>query len=177
MRIWLIGFLCLSLASCNSIYYKPGTLDTRETIYTHRGGYSMARSIKETMEKRGYHLSVGKLKYIAEVSGKDIFQIPKDVKYAVNVEERTEKLRPIWCMFNGFWWWSFNVSVINRYTNEELMSWRGRGCQNSSIRKLNDILDELEMKPEDKPTPQKHRNKPKTCEVPGVIITIDKESR
>ena len=117
MRIWLIGFLCLSLASCNSIYYKPGTLDTRETIYTHRGGYSMARSIKETMEKRGYHLSVGKLKYIAEVSGKDIFQIPKDVKYAVNVEERTEKLRPIWCMFNGFWWWSFNVSVINRYTN------------------------------------------------------------
>lgn len=176
MRIWWIGFLCLGLASCNSVYLKPGSLDTTHKIYAHRGGYSMTRSIKVAMEQRGYKINTGKLKYVTEIAEKEIFEIPNNVKYAVNVEERTEILRPIWCMFNGFWWWNFNVSIINRTTNEEIMSWRGRGCQNSSLRKLNNILDELEMKPEDKPTSKKRKSKPQTCEVPGLIITVEKES-
>ena len=49
-------------------------------------------------------------------------------------------------MFNGFWWWNFNLSITNKNTGTEILSWRGRGCANSSLRKLNDILDELEMK-------------------------------
>ncbi len=62
----------------------------------------------------------------------------------MTVKERKEILRPIWCAFNGFWWWNFNVSITERKTGKEILSWRGRGCQNSSIRKLNSVLNELE---------------------------------
>ena len=72
--------------------------------------------------------------------------VPSKAKYVVYVKERKEFLRPIWCMFNGFWWWNFSVSITDRANGEEILSWRGRGCANSSLRKLNDILDELEMK-------------------------------
>ena len=67
-------------------------------------------------------------------------------------------------MFNGFWWWNFNVSIIDRTNNNEILSWRGRGCQNSSLRKLNDILDELEIKKNESQTKPTHRKakKPKT---------------
>jgi len=145
MRIAVFIVFCLSLTGCNSVYMKPGTLDKSELVYAPRAGYSMARSIKQTMEERGYDITVGKLTRVSEVSGTETYQIPDKVKYAVNVKERSEKLRPIWCMFNGFWWWSFNVSIIDRTNNNEILTWRGRGCANSSLRKLNAILDELEM--------------------------------
>ena len=157
MRSFVFIVLCLSLSACNSIYLKPGTLDKDQLIYSPRGGYSMQRSIKQTMEERGYNVSVGKLTHVSEVSGNEAYQIPKNAKYAVNVKERSEKLRPIWCVFNGFWWWNFNVSVIDRTNNNEILSWRGRGCANSSLRKLNDILDELEMKESEKQQPKKIR--------------------
>lgn len=144
MRVLFSVLLCLILSGCNSIYIKPHTLDTNELIYAPRAGYSMARSIKEVMENRGYNVSVGKLTRVSEVSGSEAYQIPNNAKYAVNVKERSEILRPIWCMFNGFWWWNFNVSIIDRTNNNEILSWRGRGCVNSSIRKMNDIFDKLE---------------------------------
>ena len=179
MRIWLIGFLCLGLASCNSIYLQPGSLDTNALIYTPRGGFTIQRSIKQVMDERGYKTHSGVLKSVKEKNRKDsdVYVLTKNIRYSVRMEERKEILRPVWCMFNGFWWWNFEVSISDRKLGKEIMSWRGRGCQNSSIRKLNDILDELEMKPEDKPTPQKRRNKPKTCEVPDLIITVEKESK
>ena len=144
MRVFVFFLLCLMLAGCNSIYMKPHTLDTNELIYTPRAGYSMARSVKEVMENRGYNVSVGKLTRVSEVSGSEAYQIPHNAKYAVNVKERNEILRPIWCMFNGFWWWNFNVSIIDRTNNNEILSWRGRGCANSSIRRMNDLFDKLE---------------------------------
>lgn len=179
MRIWLIGLLCLCLASCNSVYLQPGTLDTNALIYTPRGGYSMRRSIKQVMDERGYNIHNGILKKVHESSefDRETYEITKGVRYSIRVNERKEILRPIWCMFNGFWWWNFEVSISDRKIGKEIMSWRGRGCQNSSLRKLNAILDELEMKVEDKPIPKKHKSKPKTCEVPGLIITIDQESK
>jgi len=148
MRSYSVFLSCLVLCGCNSIYLKPGTLDTNAVIYTPRGGYSMQRSIKQVMDERGYKVHVGKLKSERESNLGDIetFELPKSAKYVVYVKERTEFLRPIWCMFNGFWWWNFNLSITDRKTGTEIMSWRGRGCQNSSLRKLNDILDELEMK-------------------------------
>lgn len=146
MRLFVLILTGLSLTACNSVYMKPHTLDKNSMIYAPRGGSGMARSIKETMEERGYKLNVGKLVRVSEVSGSEIYQIPKDSKYAVNVKESAETLRPIWCAFNGFWWWRFNVSIIERDTNTELLSWRGRGCADSSLRKLNKYLDELEMK-------------------------------
>lgn len=175
MRSFVFVILCLSLTGCNSIYMKPGTMNTEQMIYSPRGGYSMQRSIKEVMEERGYNINVGKLVRVSEVSGSETYQIPKDAKYAVNVKERSEKLRPIWCIFNGFWWWSFNVSIIDRSNNNEILTWRGRGCANSSLRKLNNILSELEMK--DKPvneTPKRKKSVKKVKESNELLILAPK---
>ena len=148
MRLFVSILLCFMLTACNSIYYKPHTLDKSQTIFAFPGGYSMKRSIKENMDERGYNLDVGILKRSKDADAFDendqTFDIPHNVRYIVNVRERKEFLRPIWCMFNGFWWWNFSVSITDKATHQEILSWRGRGCQNSSIRKLNDILDELE---------------------------------
>ena len=127
---------------------KPHTLDKSQTIFAFPGGYSMKRSIKENMDERGYNLDVGILKRSKDADAFDendqTFDISHNVRYIVNVRERKEFLRPIWCMFNGFWWWNFSVSITDKATHQEILSWRGRGCQNSSIRKLNDVLNELE---------------------------------
>ena len=147
MRMFVLFLSCLLLCGCNSIYLKPRTLDTDAMIYTPRGGYSMQRSIKQVMDERGYKIHVGKLKTEKESDDFDIqtFEIPNKARYTVYIKERKEILRPIWCLFNGFWWWNFNASITDKTTGTEIMSWRGRGCQNSSLRKLNDVLDELEM--------------------------------
>jgi len=173
MRIWWIGFLCLGLASCNSVYLKPGSLDTNAPIYTPRGGYTIKRSIKQVMDERGYKIHNGILRKVHESneSDRETYEISKGVRYSVRINERKEILRPIWCMFNGFWWWNFEVSISDRKLGKEIMSWRGRGCQNSSLRKLNNILDELEMKPEDKTTQKKRKSKPQICQVPKICVS------
>ena len=120
------------------------------TVYAQRGGYTMRRSIKEALESRGYTVMIGKLKNSTYLEGENFHgdiernEIPRNVRYVVKVAERREKFNPFWCPFNGFWWWNFNVSIADQKTGDEIMTWRGRGCANSSIRKLNDILDKLE---------------------------------
>ena len=148
MRLFNFILLCLCISGCNSIYLKPGTLDTSLLIYTPRGGYSMQRSVKQIMEERGYKIHVGALRNESSFDEGNIqsFNIPAKAKYTVYIKERSEILRPIWCIFNGFWWWNFSMAISDRNTGTEILSWRGRGCQNSSLRKLNDILDELEQK-------------------------------
>lgn len=146
MRFGLLILLCLLTTACNSIYYKPHTLDKNGLIYTPRGGYTIQRSMKEVFDERGYNIHIGTLKVEKESDEADLytFEIPKNAKYTVYVKERKEILRPIWCAFNGFWWWNFSIAISDRKSGTEIMSWRGRGCQNSSLRKLNEILDELE---------------------------------
>lgn len=145
----IIAILSLFLmTACNSVYVKPNSLDPNHKIFVPRGGYSMKRSVKQTMDMRGYNVFVGRLTETTESSDFDIekYEIPSDAKYSVRVQERREIFRPIWCMFNGFWWWNFNVSIVEQKTGTEILSWRGRGCQNSSLRKLNDLLDTMEIK-------------------------------
>lgn len=138
------------LCGCNSVYVKPNTLDTSKVFYADRGGYSMRRSVKEAMESRGYKIIVGKAKTTKEwtdaegVSELDTTNIPNNAKYIIKAKERREVFRPFWCALNGFWWWNFNVSIADQETGEELLTWRGRGCANSSIRLLNRILDDME---------------------------------
>ena len=140
----------LLLAACNSVYVKPHTMEPGTKVYSERGGYSMERSIKEALEQRGYVVNVGKMRSSYSRNADDgtlnvkSSEVPADVRYVIEVEERKEKFNPFWCPFNGFWWWNFNVSIADQQTGAEIMTWRGRGCANSSIRKLNDILDELE---------------------------------
>ncbi len=143
-------FIALALTACNSIYIKPGaTLDKSQTFFADRGGYAMQRSIKEKMEERGYKVVVGKATN-NRVINNDTQNINMDIsdimnaRYVVKVSERREFFGWFWCPFNGFWWWNFNVSIADQKTGEELMSWRGRGCANSSLRKLDNVLDELE---------------------------------
>ena len=142
----------LLLTACNSVYVKPNTLDKSAVVYAQRGGYGMKRSIKETLEKRGYNVVVGKLKNTTYFDGEEIEgdiernDIPHNARYIVKIAERREKFNPFWCPLNGFWWWNFNVSIADQQTGTEIMTWRGRGCANSSIDKLNTILDELEQK-------------------------------
>ena len=149
------NLLCLCcgaimLTACNSVYMKPNTLDTSKVFYADRGGYSMRRSVKEAMESRGYNVIVGKAKTSKEWtdaegdSELDTTNIPNNTKYVIKAKERREVFRPFWCALNGFWWWNFNVSIADQETGEELLTWRGRGCANSSIRLLNRILDDME---------------------------------
>ena len=144
----------LLLAACNSVYIKPNTMEPNTKIFVDRGGYAMERSIKETLEQRGYNINVGKMRLSHNSNTEEntlnvkSSEVPTDVKYVVTVAERREKFNPFWCAFNGFWWWNFNVSIADQKTGDEIMSWRGRGCANSSLRKLNAILDELEKKPD-----------------------------
>lgn len=151
MRNVLPLFCALGLLSaCNSVYMKPNTLDTSKVFYADRGGYSMRRSVKEAMESRGYNVIVGKAKTTKEWtdaegdSELDTTNIPSNTKYIIKAKERREVFRPFWCALNGFWWWNFNVSIADQETGEELLTWRGRGCANSSIRLLNRILDDME---------------------------------
>jgi hypothetical protein len=167
-KILLIALL-LPLIACNSMYIKPGTLDPTESVYSVAGGFSMKRSIKESMEKRGYKIYIGK--QVTSKSGGtydggsiDMSEYKvENVRYVVNVNERAESIiswdtffMP-YCIFNGFWWWNFNVSIGDQKTGEEIFTWRGRGCANSSMRKLEDALDQLEMKKPGESTPYKAR--------------------
>ena len=37
------------------------------------------------------------------------------------------------------------MSIADNVTGQELLGWSGRGCANSSVRKLNKILDKMEQ--------------------------------
>lgn len=147
----LFTVVCIC-TGCNSVYLKPNTLDTKQIIFADRGGYSMRRSVKQTMEERGYKIIVGKAHTTKEWTDTDVDAeldttlVPTSAKYVVRVKERREIFRPVWCALNGFWWWNFNISIADQVSGEEILSWRGRGCANSSIRKLNHVLDLIEQK-------------------------------
>ncbi len=148
LRIFIIA-LCFGLTACNHVNMKPGTLDKTYDIYTTRGGFSMRQAVKEELIKRGYNIKIGKIKSTNNIIETDLvdyerFAVPADAKYMLVISERQEKFRPIWCLLNGFWWWNFNMSIVNQQSGEEILVWTGRGCANSSIRKLDKILDELE---------------------------------
>lgn len=140
------------LTACNSVYVKPNSLDPNNKIFVPRGGYTMKRSVKIALQNRNYNIHVGRLTRASDSSEMDFetYIVPTDAKYSVRVQERSETFRPIWCIFNGFWWWNFNVSIVEQKNGTEILSWRGRGCQNSSLRKLDSLLDTMEIKKSEK---------------------------
>lgn len=152
MRLFISLFVAMcALTACNSVYVQPNSLDKDALFFAQRGGYTMRRSVKEAMQERGYNVVVGTADTSKHFDDGDESNIdidtdvvPKNAKYIVRTYERKDFIRPVWCMFNGFWWWNFNVSIADQETGHEIMTWRGRGCANSSIRKLNKILDKME---------------------------------
>lgn len=145
-------FISVSLSACNSVYVKPNTLDTSQVFYIDRGGQQLQHAIKSVMEKRGYNITVGHKRsstgttYITAEDTESVISVSDigKAKYIVQIGETVPKFRPIWCVFNGFWWWRFNISIADNSTGQELLGWSGRGCANSSVRLLNKILDEME---------------------------------
>ncbi len=152
MKYYFVLCALFVLVGCNSVYVKPASINPEYTFYADRGGYGMRRSIKEKMQERGYRVVVGRATTSRDaVIGTESIEwdsatIPTDARYVVKVAERRERFNPFWCPFNGFWWWNFNVSVADQKTGEEIMTWRGRACQNSALRMLDDILDKMEEK-------------------------------
>ena len=151
MRASFLFFLAFLFTGCNSVYVKPNSIDPTQVFYADRDGYGLRKSIKQKMDDRGYKVVVGKAN-----SSKDIVDnnttieidssiIPQDVRYIIKVNERKELFNPIWCPLNGFWWWNFNVSIADQQTGEELMTWRGRACQNTALRMIDDIFDKMEI--------------------------------
>ena len=139
----------LFLTACNHVHMKPGTLDKSQDMYTTRGGYTMRMATKEHMEQRGYNIKIGKIENTNNVIETDLvdferFSVPADAQYMLRISERNEKFRPIWCALNGFWWWNFNMSIVDQQSGNEILNWTGRGCVNSTLRKLDRILDKLE---------------------------------
>lgn len=125
---------------------KPGTMEPHSIVHAKHGGYAMKRAVKEALEKRGYDVRIGKLrKTYGTEDEKESLELPGDVRYVVHVDERSEIFMPWWCMFNGVWWWRFSLSITDQKDGREILSWRGRGCQNSSLQKLDKILNELEQ--------------------------------
>ena len=135
------------LGGCNHVHVVPDSLPHGATVYADRGGYGMRRLIKDHLNARGYKVSVGRAtnnRTVTEDIDMDTYLVPRNVQYVVTVKERQEFLRPLWCVFNGFWWWRFNVSIANQKTGEEILSWFGHGCANSSERMLDNLLDIME---------------------------------
>ena len=146
MKFISIFTLAVILTGCNSISIKPGTMQPNTTVYTDRGGFTMRRSIKDELERRGYNVLVGTVQNnkTSADNSEEFSRVPKNARYFIKVSERSEKFRPIWCIFNGVWWWNFNISVADQKTGTELMTWRGRGCADSSMRLLRLTLNQLE---------------------------------
>ena len=146
--------LFLFLSACNSVYLKPETLDKTDVIYVDRGGYQMQHAIKQKLEERGYNVTVGYKKSstgTTYISSDDVESIisASDVgraRYIIQISEKSPRIAPIWCVFNGFWWWRFNISIADNKTGQEILGWSGRACQNSSLRMLDNMLDQLEIK-------------------------------
>ncbi len=146
MKICTI-FAVLLLFGCNSVYVN-GTMEPNSIVHAKPLGYGMKRALKEQLQNRGYDVRVGKLrKLYGETSERETLELPWNTKYVVRIDEKEDIFMP-WCVFNGFWWWRFSLSIADQQSGKEILSWRGRGCQNSSLRKLNEILNELENKKE-----------------------------
>ena len=145
MKKFGVLFSIFLVSACNSVYMKPHSMEPNTVVHAKPLGYGIKRAIKERLENRGYDVRVGRLKkaYADDVSERETLELPRNVKYVVRANESNEIFMP-WCIFNGFWWWRFSVSITDQKDGKEILSWRGRGCQNSSLKKLDSILDELE---------------------------------
>ncbi len=152
MRVVIFAsILLISLCGCNRLVIKPGTLKPGAEIYTTRGGYSMRPAVKEVLEKRGYDVKIGKVRGTSnsfvetEMFESETFYVPGDARYILKVSETRDKFRPAQCLFNGFWWWRYSVSLVDQKAGKELLSWSGRSCSNTAVRRFNKILDQLEI--------------------------------
>ena len=146
-----------TLGACNFVNLKPDSMDKSETIFALYGGYQMRHAVKQELENRGWDVTVGRKRGAVSMGGSEYESAgfanmdPMDARYIIQVREITPgrgvtifQLDPFICVFNGFHWWIFNVSIADQETGEELLSWSGRGCMNGNIRRFNRYMNRLE---------------------------------
>lgn len=153
MRMRFVIFLPIFiLTACNSVYVKPESVTNGSTVYVELPGFAMRHFVKDKLRERGYRVVTGKAVTDNVLDSADgdvevgLYSVPSDAQYSVRVKERQEIFAPVWCAFNGLWWMRFNMTIANQTSGEEIMSWFGYGCVNSSIRKFDKILDKMERK-------------------------------
>lgn len=150
MRSVVYAFcIVIGLGGCNRIVMQPNSLTPGADIYTSRGGYTMRAAAKTIMAERGYDVKIGRIRKTSHFVESEMFEsetffVPANARYILKVSESRDLFRPFWCAFNGFWWWRYNVSIVDQQVGKELLVWTGRNCANTSVRMFNDILDKLE---------------------------------
>lgn len=155
----IVLFLAIILTGCSSVIIHPGTMDkSAGKVFVNRGGYTMRHAIKHSLEQKGYDITVGKrrssIKRIADEDGEfdsesiGLNSTIVDARYVVVVGENGRHFNPI-CIFSGLYWWRFYVSIADNVTGQEILSWTARGCSGNMMSKLDDYLDELEIKKND----------------------------
>lgn len=154
---WLILF-GLTLGACNTIDMKPHSLDSTKKVYVDTNGETMRYYLKDEMEKRGYQVTVGHKHTVqnttANFSGdKEGHILTSDIgnaRYVATVNEYDVGQYmnilgrfPV-CVFNGWKWVDFNVSIADNETGEEILYWSGMGCKETVKSNLIDVLDKLQ---------------------------------
>lgn len=138
-------FVPLCLCACNSVYVKKNSLEPSELFYVDRGGNQLQHEIKNALEERGYNITIGRKKSTVKTTYINSDSPDHNARYIITIDEKDPVFRPVWCALNGFWWWRFNLSIADNDTGQELLAWNGRMCANSTIRKLNRLLDDMEI--------------------------------
>ncbi|MBQ0013491.1 MAG: hypothetical protein KBS86_02915 [Proteobacteria bacterium] len=153
-----IVFLPLvALTACNTVAIKPHSLNTNEKIYVDTNGETMRYYLKEELTKRGYNVTVGKKTSVqtttTNIQGdKDgrVSTVELDgARYVATINEydvgdymRILGRFPV-CVFNGWKWVDFNVSIADNQTGEEILYWSGMGCKGTVKSDLSQVLDQL----------------------------------
>lgn len=145
-----------SLAACSSVAIRPHSLDKTQKIYVDTNGERMRMAFKNELENRGYNVTVGTKTQVENINY--VYSEPSAIvsttklngaRYVATIQENPVSPymivlgRPI-CMFNGWKWWDFSVSIADNQTGKEILNWSGMGCKGTTISKLEDLLDELE---------------------------------
>ncbi len=147
----------VALTACNTVSMAPHSLDTHKKIYIDTNGESMRYYLKEEMEKRGYDVTVGKTTAVQKTTtniqgdkeGRVSTTTINGARYIATVNEYDVGQymryigRPL-CMFNGWKWVDFNVSIADNETGKEILYWSGMGCKGTVKSNITEVLDELE---------------------------------
>nr|MBQ0090988.1 hypothetical protein [Candidatus Enterousia merdequi] len=106
---------------------------------------------------RGYNVTVGKKTQVNKVdyafneANAAVSTTSTDgARYVATINEypNTEYMivlsRFPLCMFNGWSWWDFSLSIADNQTGKEILNWSGMGCKGTVKSDLKRLLDELE---------------------------------
>ncbi len=148
MKFAYVALPLVLLTACNYITMKPGSLDKDKLIYVDRTTNLISHAIKESLEENGYRLTSGfkRARVDHTYMNPSAKATDKTPGYFLGISVHSSRTWPIWCFFNGFNHWDFDMHVVDNETGQEIFAWSGYGCQNSTLRKLEREFDKLEMK-------------------------------